>query len=398
MRALPPAVSSSQSFADVVTQKRILVCVGSGGVGKTTTAATLALAGARRGRKTLVLTIDPAKRLANSLGLDELGHTVQWVNHALVHTPSRWGDGTDTRGELFAMMLDQKAAFDEVVRHHAKDPEAIRRILANPIYAQISSSLAGAQEYAAMAKLEEFHKTGQWDLIVVDTPPTAHALDFLDAPQKLTAAIDSPAIEWFRKMQGGSASGWSVVGKTGAFVLKRLAKFVGSRFLDDLAVFFTQFNDILGGFRQRAEETFALLRQDQVGFVLVASPEQMAVREALFFHERLAAAQMPFSGFVVNRVHQARPAAIARGEVEAALAAVPEVAALGLSGTSLRMAAEALTAAHADLEVLAAADEAAIGKLRAAAGDDARLVGVPFLPEDVHDVSRLVDLGRYLVG
>ncbi len=388
---------TASSFADVVHQKRILVCVGSGGVGKTTTAAALALAGARSGRKTLVLTIDPAKRLANSLGLDELGHTIQWVNHDLVHAASSWGP-TDTRGELFAMMLDQKAAFDEVVRHHAKDPEAIRRILANPIYSQISSSLAGAQEYAAMAKLEEFHATGQWDLIVVDTPPTAHALDFLDAPQKLTAAIDSPAVEWFRKMQGGSASGWSVVGKTGSFVLKRLAKFVGSRFLEDLAVFFTEFNDILGGFRHRAEETFALLRQEQVGFVLVASPEQMAVREALFFHERLVTAQMPFSGFVVNRVHASRPARGSVADVEIALGAAPPVRALGLSGTSLRMAAEALRGAHADLEVLAAADASAIDRLRAAAGADARLVQVPFLSEDVHDVGRLVDLGRYLVG
>ncbi|MCA9675623.1 MAG: ArsA family ATPase [Kofleriaceae bacterium] len=388
---------SSASFADAITQKRILVCVGSGGVGKTTTAAAMALAGARQGRRTLVLTIDPAKRLANSLGLDELGHTVQWVNHSLVHTPASWGGTTDTRGELFAMMLDQKAAFDEVVRHHAKDPEAIRRILANPIYAQISGSLAGAQEYAAMAKLEEFHATGQWDLIVVDTPPTAHALDFLDAPQKLTAAIDSPAIEWFRKMQGGSQSGWSVVGKTGAFVLKRLAKFVGSQFLDDMAVFFTEFNDILGGFRKRAEETFSLLRQQQVGFVLVASPEQMAVREALFFHQRLATSEMPFAGFVVNRVHASRPARVGVAETEALLGATPEVAALGLSGTSLRMAAEALVGAHADLEVLAGADAAAIDRLRQAAGPDARLVQVPFFREDVHDVSRLLDLGRYLI-
>src|SRR5690606_33352848 len=149
---------------------------------------------------------------------------------------------------------------------------AVKRILANPIYAQISSSLAGSQEYAAMATLQDFDARGEFDLIVVDTPPTAHALDFLDAPQKLTGAIDSPAVEWFRKLRGQERSGWAVVGKTGSYVLKRLSKFVGTRFLDDLALFFTEFNDILGGFRQRAEETFALLRQDRVGFVLVASP------------------------------------------------------------------------------------------------------------------------------
>jgi len=389
-----PNPDPAVTFSDVLTRKRILVCVGSGGVGKTTTAATLALMAARRGRKTLVLTIDPAKRLANSLGLDALGHTIQQVPRELVHA----GGGTDGRGELHAMMLDQKAAFDEVVRHHAKDPEAVTRIMSNPVYGQISGSLAGSQEYAAMAKLQEFDETGNWELIVVDTPPTAHALDFLDAPQKLTQAIDSPAIEWFRKMQGGSGSGWSVVGRTGSFVLKRLAKFVGSQFLQDLAIFFTEFHDILGGFRQRAEETFALLRQDRVGFVLVTTPEVMAVREALFFHERLAQSQMPFSGFVVNRVHVSRPAQLDVARTVELLGATPAVRDLALSGTSLQMAAEQLLGAHHDLEILAAGDQAAIARLREVGGPTATLVQVPFLREDVHDVARRVDLGRYLVG
>jgi len=289
-------------LVDILLERKIIVCVGSGGVGKTTTAAALALAAARRGKKTLVLTIDPAKRLANSLGLSELGHKVQEVDPALVD-PGAPMQG----GKLWAMMLDQKMAFDEVVQRHAKDPAAVQRILANPVYSQISSSLAGAQEYAAMAKLHDFDREGGYDTIIVDTPPTAHALDFLDAPRKLSEAIDSPAIDWFRKLRGGSGSGWSLVGKTGSFVMKRLAKFVGSQFIDDLGVFFTEFNDILGGFRTRAEETFALLRQPRVGFVLVASPEAMAVREALFFHERLVAANMPFVGFVVNKVHPLLP-------------------------------------------------------------------------------------------
>ncbi|HWU91555.1 MAG TPA: ArsA-related P-loop ATPase, partial [Kofleriaceae bacterium] len=348
---------------DVLLERRILVCVGSGGVGKTTTAATLALAAARRGRRTLVLTIDPARRLANSLGLASLGHRVQEVDPALV----RRGAPSDT-GSLHAMMLDQKAAFDEMVAQHAKDPAAVQRILANPVYAQVSGSLAGAQEYAAMTKLHDFDRTGEWDLIVVDTPPTAHALDFLDAPRKLSEAIDSPAIEWFRKLQGEGGSRWSFVGKTGAFVLKRLAKFVGSKFIDDLGVFFTEFNDILGGFRQRAEETFALLRQPRVGFVLVASPEPMAVREAIAFHERLMAAVMPFVGFVVNKVHPSQPIRAGAPELEAALAARPGVTALALSATTHRMAAQALLAAHAELETLAGADRQAIERLRAAGG------------------------------
>jgi anion-transporting ArsA/GET3 family ATPase len=380
-------------LVDVLLERRIIVCVGSGGVGKTTTAATLALAAARRGKKTLVLTIDPAKRLANSLGLSALGHQVQEVDRALVRT----GAPAQT-GELHAMMLDQKAAFDEVVHRHAKDPAAVKRILANPVYAQISGSLAGAQEYAAMAKLHDFDQSGQWDTIIVDTPPTAHALDFLDAPRKLSEAIDSPAIEWFRKMQGGSGSGWSFVGKTGAFVLKRLAKFVGSQFIDDLGVFFTEFNDILGGFRKRAEETFSLLRQPRVGFVLVASPEPMAVREALFFHERLTEASMPFVGFVVNKVHPALPIRADEPAIAAALATHPSVAALGLSGTTRTMAAQALFAAHGELETLAEADRTAIEQLRRAGGSKSLLIEVPLMRDDVHDVSRLVGLERYLLS
>jgi anion-transporting ArsA/GET3 family ATPase len=380
-------------LVDVLLERRILVCVGSGGVGKTTTAAALALAAARRGKRTLVLTIDPARRLANSLGLEALGHQVQQVDPALI----RRGAASQT-GELWAMMLDQKQAFDEVVARHARDPAAVQRILANPVYAQISGSLSGAQEYAAMAKLHDFDRTGEWDLIVVDTPPTAHALDFLDAPQKLSEAIDSPAIEWFRKLRGEGGSRWSLLGKTGAYVLKRLAKFVGSKFIDDLGVFFTEFNDILGGFRQRAEETFALLRQPRVGFVLVASPEPMAVREALSFHERLTTAAMPFVGFVVNRVHLSRPVTATPKAIDDALAAHAGVAKLGLSGTSRTMAVQALLAAHAEIETLAVADHRAVDRLRKAGGPAAVLVEVPLLRDDVHDVDRLVALERYLLG
>jgi len=268
------------------------------------------------------------------------------------------------------------------------------------VYAQISGSLSGAQEYAAMAKLHDFDRTGGWDLIVVDTPPTANALDFLDAPNKLSEAIDSPAIEWFRKLQGQGGSRWSFVGKTGSYVLKRLAKFVGSKFIDDLAVFFTEFNDILGGFRQRAEETFSLLRLPRVGFVLVASPEPMAVREALAFHDRLTTAGMPFVGFVVNKVHQARPlpGTATASAVEAALAAHPGVAKLALSGTTRTMAAEALLAAHTEIETLAIADRRAIEKLQAAGGATGMLVEVPLQRDDVHDVDRLVALERFLLG
>lgn len=384
-----------RSFAEVIADKQILVCVGSGGVGKTTTAAALALAAARSGKRTLVITIDPAKRLASSLGLVGLGHDVQDVDPAVVSA------GASGAATLSAMMLDQKRAFDEVVERHAKDPAAVKRILANPVYAQVSGSLAGSQEYAAMAKLHELDAQKRWDLIVIDTPPTAHALDFLDAPSKLTAAIDSPAIEWFRKMQGGGRSGWSLLGRSGTFVLSRLSKFVGSRFLDDLGVFFTEFHDILGGFRQRAEEVFSLLRQPRVGFVLVSSPEPMALREAMYFYQRLVTAQMPLAGFVVNRVrrHQLAPAAdLTVPALERALAAQPEVAALALSGTSLRMAAEALAKAYGERELLATVDDHAIVEIRKTAGADALIVPVPLAREDIHDLERLIALGRTITA
>jgi anion-transporting ArsA/GET3 family ATPase len=384
---------SSLRLLDVLMERRILVCVGSGGVGKTTTAAALALAAARRGKRTLVLTIDPARRLANSLGLASLGHQVQEVDRTLVRSGA-----PSTTGELHAMMLDQKQAFDEVVSRHAKDPAAVQRVLANPIYAQISSSLAGAQEYAAMAKLHDFDRTGNYDLIVVDTPPTAHALDFLDAPKKLSEAIDSPAIEWFRKLRGTGGSKWALVGKTGAFVLKRLSKFVGSKFIDDLSVFFMEFNDVLGGFHERAEDTFKLLREPKVGFVLVASPEPMAVREALAFHDRLITAGMPFVGFVVNKVLEPRPAQVTAAQLEAALAAQPAVASLGLSGTSRTMAAQSLLAAHGEIETLASNDREMIGKLKGSSGDQAAFVEIPLQRDDVHDVDRLVALERYLLN
>lgn len=385
--------SSFTDFGEVLKRKRIIVCVGSGGVGKTTTAAALSLEAARRGQRTLVLTIDPARRLANSLGLDELGHQIQQVPDDLIAAAGPRDEG----GHLFAMMLDQKRAFDEMVERHASDPAAVNRILENPVYAQISGSLAGSQEYAAMAKVHEFDREKNFDLIVVDTPPTSHALDFLDAPQKLTNAIDSPAIEWFRAMRG-QKKGRSLLGRTGGYVMKRLAKFVGSQFLQDLAVFFTEFNDILGGFQQRAVETFALFRQDKVGFVLVASPEAMAVREALFFHQRLSTSSMPFAGFVVNRVHANLPIETDAAALQEALAAVPEVAELGYSGSSLKMATEAMLASHDDLQTVAKADLEAIARLREAGGDDALLVQVPFFKEDIHHIERLAALGRYIVN
>lgn len=372
-------------FGQVLADKRILVCVGSGGVGKTTTAAALALQCARQGKNALVVTIDPARRLASSLGIGDIGHVPRRVPDELV----------GGAGSLHAMMLDQKQAFDNIVSRYASDPEAVGRIIKNPVYAQISGTLAGAQEYAAMAVLHELDAGGKFDRIVVDTPPTAHALDFLDAPEKLSNAIDSPAIEWFRKLRGGGGRGWSVVGRTGSYVLKRLSRFVGSQFLDDLAVFFTEFNDILGGFRQRAEETFSLLREDKVGFVLVASPEAMAIREALAFHRRLLASSMPFAGFVVNKVHEDRPIGVDEVGLAVKIAAA---AGAGLSDEDVARATADIWQSHAEIQALAAADLEAIARLREAGGESAALATVPFFREDVHELSRLGRVGEIILS
>jgi len=309
------------SLAALLAAKRIIVCVGSGGVGKTTTAASLGLAGARAGKRTLVLTIDPAKRLANALGLSTLGHDVQAVPAEKVAL-----GGAAVAGSLDAMMLDQKRAFDEIVARYAKDPESQKRIMGNRIYQQISSTLAGSHEYAAMAKLYEIAGEKKYDLIILDTPPTANALDFLDAPERLTSAIDSPAIQWFTKpyMAAGRFS-LKAVGMGAAFVLKRLARFVGSAFLDDMARFFVEFNTILGGFKERAREVFELLRRGDVAFVLVSSAEPPSVDEAIYFYERLVQSHMPLGAFVVNRVHHAARSTLTREEVIARLTARPEL-------------------------------------------------------------------------
>ena len=380
------------SLRSALADKSILVCVGSGGVGKTTTAAALALEAALQGRKTLVLTIDPAKRLANSLGLEALGHEIQQVPEDRLAASGDRGAG----GSLYAMMLDQEQAFNEVVERHASNPEAVTRILENPVYQQISKSLAGSQEYAALAKLHDLERTGEWELIIVDTPPTAHALDFLDAPRKLAEAIDSPAVEWFRKLRGEGGSRWSLVGRSGTYVLKKLAKFIGSQFIDDLSVFFTEFNDVLGGFRERADAVFDLLRQKRVGFVLVASPEPMAVREALYFHDRLGNSEMPLAGFVINRVHEQHPVDIDADGLAGLLAAEPAVAGLDYQAGTVRIVAEAMLDSHREEQVLADADARSRQLIHEAAGP-LPVAEVPQFDHDIHHIERLAELGRYLV-
>ncbi len=386
------------SLASLLRERRILVCVGSGGVGKTTTAATLALGAARAGRRTLVLTIDPARRLANSLGIDQLGHDVREVPRDRL---ALGGMPLPERGALFAMMLDQKRAFDELVERHAKEDKVKQRIFANPIYRQISSSLAGSHEYAAMSKLYELQAEGGFDIIILDTPPTANALDFLDAPERVSAAIDSPAIEWLTKpyVEAGRFS-MKALGMGAAFVLGRLAKFVGSQFLDDMARFFVEFNQILGGFRERAMKIYEVLRQPDVAFVLISSAEPMSVDEALYFYDRLDAGKLPLGGFVVNRVHPHRAAlepGLDRAALIGRLEARPELR--GLPPDDVVQLAADLQRTHTELDALAALDRRQIDRLRARIGKEpAPVVEVPLFERDVHDLPALGELLSYLAA
>lgn len=371
--------------------KRIIICVGSGGVGKTTTAAALAVEAARMGRRTLVLTIDPARRLATSLGIATLDHEERRIPDERLAAAGPVTPG----GSLHAMMLDQKRAFDELVERYARDAQVRERIFANRIYQQISSALSGSHEYAAMAKLYQLERDRDYDVVVVDTPPTAHALDFLDAPAKLIDAIDSPAIEWFVKpLRSSGRLSMRLLGIGGSYVLKRLSKFVGSAFLEEMARFFIEFNDVLGGFRERAREVFALLRQPKVAFVLVTAPEASTLEEAGVFKARLRAAGLSITATVVNRVNPPPPPACDSAELAARLAARPECAAF--APYDLARAADALVATRVELATLAEANREAIAKLTA--GDAARrIICVPLLDEDVHDLAGLGRIARHLV-
>ncbi|MFE9556246.1 ArsA family ATPase [Streptomyces sp. NPDC006692] len=285
---------------------RIIVCCGSGGVGKTTTAAALGVRAAERGRKVVVLTIDPARRLAQSMGIDSLDNTPRRVK------------GVRGDGELHAMMLDMKRTFDEIVEAHA-DPDRAKAILTNPFYQSLSAGFAGTQEYMAMEKLGQLRARDEWDLIVVDTPPSRSALDFLDAPKRLGSFLDGKFIKLLMapaKMGGRAGMKFLNVGMS--MMTGTLGKLLGGPFLHDVQTFVAAMDTMFGGFRTRADATYRLLQAPGTAFLVVAAPERDALREAAYFVERLAADDMPLAGLVLNRVHGS---AAARLSAERALAA-----------------------------------------------------------------------------
>jgi anion-transporting ArsA/GET3 family ATPase len=367
---------------DPATQ--IIVCCGSGGVGKTTTSAALAVRAAERGRRVVVLTIDPARRLAQAMGIERLDNVPRPVPG--VSTVSTTADGSTTGeadgGSLDAMMLDMKRTFDEVVESQAS-PEKAAQILANPFYIALSSSFAGTQEYMAMEKLGQLHAGGRWDLIVVDTPPSRSALDFLDAPERLSSFLDGR----FIRLLLAPARGPARLMSAGLNVMTNaLTKILGAQVLKDMQTFVAAFDTLFGGFRQRAQKTYALLQASGTAFLVVAAPEPDAMREAAYFVERLKAERMPFAGLVVNRATAAPQTDLSR---EQALAAAERLGTSGLTAGLLRLHAERVSAVER---------ERRLSSRFAAAHPRTPTVVVPALATDVHDLDGLRRVGSLLGG
>jgi anion-transporting ArsA/GET3 family ATPase len=354
---------------------RIVVCCGSGGVGKTTTAAALALRAAEQhGRRTVVLTIDPARRLAQSLGLTELDNTPRPVKGVV-------GEG---EGSLHAMMLDMKRTFDEVVLAHT-DPAKAAEIFANPFYQAMSSTFSGTQEYMAMEKLSHLHAQGEWDLIVVDTPPSRSALDFLDAPARLGRFLDGKMLRLL--LAPARAGGRSVFGLvTASFgVFSRVVqKVLGAQLLTDLSGFVAALDSMFGGFRQRAEQTFQILQAPETAFLVVATPERDAIREAAYFARRLGEERMPLAGLVVNRVHNTTAPSLGAAASLAAAAGLDESGDQAPTAVALRI--HAALAALADREREVTADFSR-------EFPEVPTVPVTAQPADVHDIDGLRTIG-----
>jgi anion-transporting ArsA/GET3 family ATPase len=361
----------------LLANAEIIVCCGAGGVGKTTTAAALALRAAEQGRNVCVLTIDPARRLAQSMGLTELDNTPRKVQ----------GIDTSAGGRLDAMMLDMKRTFDDIVLTHSDQARA-EAIFANPFYVSLSSSFSGTQEYMAMEKLGQLKAEGSWDLIVVDTPPSRSALDFLDAPQRLGRFLDGRMIRLLTAPVRAGGRAYMKVFTMGMKVFTDvLTRILGAQALKDLSLFVTSLEAMFGGFRERADQTYQLLKESGTSFVVVAVPERDALREAAYFVERLETDHMPLAGLVLNRVHSSAAPGLS---VERSLAAAQALEATG---------AEPLTAGvlrvHAERLSTAARDRRRATQFHSA-HPSVRIVAVAAQASDVHDLDGLREIGREL--
>lgn len=374
----PVKTKRASSLLGHLKGKQVIVCVGAGGVGKTTTSAALALGLAMRGQKVAVVTIDPAKRLASSLGLSELSGTPSRIEPQDLD-----GEGIAIEGELWAMMLDTKGTFDGIIERLAPDESARLEILANPVYRELSTAVAGSQELSAVAKLYELHEEHDFDVIVLDTPPSRNALDFLETPGRLLGFLEGRALQVFLAPSGLTGR---LFGRGTALVFSIFARVTGVDMLSDLSTFFRSLGGIIEGFGERTRGVAKLLRSSQTAFLIVTSPEHEPVQEALYLGERLAHTEMPTSWLVVNRVHTKGLEGHSVEDVEALLS---DELGVGLAG---RVASNL-----ADFDVLAARDGRSIAHLSSSL-DAAGPTIVGQLDEEVQDLLGLARISEQLLG
>jgi len=367
-----------------LSNTRLVVCVGSGGVGKTTTAATIALWGALQGRRALVITIDPAKRLANSLGLDKIGNEETRIDLSAI---------PEAKGELWALMLDSRHTFDNLIRRIAPNPEVRDRILANHIYRQMADTFAGSQDYMATEKLYDMAETGKFDLLVLDTPPVKNALDFLESPGRLLNFLDERILSWFVSPSTGSSFASRLMAGTSNIVYWLLGQVFGSDFLEDLSVFFKDFQGLYEGFRRRHDAVLAMFRDPKTSFVTVCAPTESSVDVATFFQEELRNRKLPRAGVVVNQVHSAEGST---HDAQAVLGDVATQAGKELSPAVVNAVLARLGMAHKRLHELVLAEQALEEKVRRAAEGAGFYQEVPRLDGEVHDVTALQRVGTAL--
>jgi anion-transporting ArsA/GET3 family ATPase len=397
----PPELDVDRLIGDRRT--RIIVCCGSGGVGKTTIAAAVGLRAAEQGRHVVVLTVDPARRLAQSMGLSSLDNTprlVPGVTGGQHDSDAR--NVAESAGSMHAMMLDMKRTFDEIVEAHA-DPGRAAQILANPFYQSLSSSFAGTQEYMAMEKLGQLRRADEWDLIVVDTPPSRSALDFLDAPQRLSRFLDGRLLRLLTvPAKVGGRAYLRVLNASFGVVTGVLTKILGTQVLKDVQTFVSALDTMFGGFRERADYTYQLLRAPGTAFLVVAAPEDDALREASYFVERLDVERMPLAGLILNRVQQLPAAHLsaARSLAAAEVLQASELESVPARGrhddlpeNGARLLAIAALRLHAEL-MEQAATQRRTAEHFTAAHPLVPVAEVPAQPEDVHDLDGLRRIGK----
>ena len=364
------------SIAELLQGKQICVCAGSGGVGKTTTSAAIALGMAAQGAKVAVVTIDPAKRLANALGVEQLQNEPHRVE------PERLaGGGLEIRGELWAMMLDPKRTFDELIDRVAPDPARAEEIKANRVYRELSTAVSGSQEFTAIAKLYDLNQEHEFDLLVLDTPPSRNALDFLEAPQRLNSFLEGRTLKALIRPTG---LGMRVLGRGAAPVLSALRRVTGVDLLADLGTFFGLLGDMTSDFSVRATQVEQLLRANTTAFVLISSAEQEPIEEAIWFHRTLEHSGLPFAGVVVNRVHHDLLSGSEPADVRPALRGTLGAELAGRVAENFR-----------DYHVLAGRDDRNIARLEQTL-DGQPLLLVPQLDDDIHDLEGLLRMHRYL--